>query len=249
MEPETTTRESRRPLAPPLGRAGRPPGHPAARLRPRFGPLPSFLCINFSYIFARVVPATYLAISRVFSSICFCQEIFQLNLGAMASPSSPKDMFVVNVINPYLAEVKKHPQVVQMKEGVLHQEDLKGPIKEGSVQARLEEVEQEVFKYKKMTERGVEANFDITNELKNYFLKEMKEMWERIVASEDRIIELQGQIDDLYNQNCEYELRFMRMSLGAECRIQEMSLSQETLARYPWKRFAKDYVINANKHG
>ena len=54
----------------------------------------------------------------------------------MASPSSPKDKFVVNVINPYLAEVKKHPQVVQMEDGVLHQEDLKGPIKEGSIQAR-----------------------------------------------------------------------------------------------------------------
>ena len=37
---------------------------------------------------------------------------------------------------------------------------------------QVEEVEQEVFEYKKMTERGVEANFDITNELKNYFLKE-----------------------------------------------------------------------------
>ena len=167
----------------------------------------------------------------------------------MASPSSPKDKFVVNVINPYLAEVKKHPQVVRMEDGVLHQEDLKGPIKEGSVQARLEEVEQEVFKYKKMTERGVEANFDITNELKNYFLKEMKEMWERIAASEERIIALQGQINDLHNQNCEYELRFLRMGLGAECRIQEMSPSHETLARYPWKRFAKDYVINASKYG
>ena len=162
----------------------------------------------------------------------------------MASPSSPKDKFVVNVINPYLAEVKKHPQVVRMEDGVLHQEDLKGPIKEGSIQARLEEVEQEVFEYKKMIERGVEANFDITNELKKYFLKEM---WKSITASEERIIELQGQINDLHNQNCEYELRFMRMSLGAECRIQETSFSYETLARYPWKRFAKDYVINANK--
>ena len=56
----------------------------------------------------------------------------------MASPSSPKDEFVVNVINPYLTEVKKHPQVVRMEDSVLHQEDLKGPIKEGSVQARLE---------------------------------------------------------------------------------------------------------------
>ena len=70
-----------------------------------------------------------------------------------------------------------------------------------------------------MIERGVEANFAVTNELKNYFLKEMKEMWERIAASEDRIIELQGQINDLQNQNCEYELRFLRMGLGAECRI------------------------------
>ena len=228
----------------PPGRAARALGHPGVHLRPRFSLLPSFLCINFCYIFARIVPATYLAISCVFFSICFCQGIFQLNLGAMASPSSPKDKFVVNVINPYLAEVKKHPQVVRMEDGVLHQEDLKGPIKEGSVQARLEEVEQEVFKYKKMTERGVEANFDITNELKNYFLKEM---WERIAASEDRIIELQGQINDLHNQNCEYELRFMRMSLGAECRIQETSFSYETGEPLPWKRFAKDYVINANK--
>ena len=166
----------------------------------------------------------------------------------MASPSSPKDTFVVNVINPYLAEVNKHPQVVQMKEGVHYQEDLKGPIKEGSIQARLEEVEQEVFEYKKMTERGVEANFDITNELKNYFLKEMKEMWKSITASEERIIELQGQINDLHNQNCEYELRFLRMGLGAECRIQETSFSYETGEPLPWKRFAEDYVINVNKN-
>src|ERR1041385_6749587 len=61
----------RRALAP--GRVGRPPGHPGLCLRPHFGSLPSFCCRNFCYIFARIVPATYLAISRVFSSICFYQ--------------------------------------------------------------------------------------------------------------------------------------------------------------------------------
>ena len=136
---------------------------------------------------------------------------------------------------------------ITMKDGVLHQEDLKGPFKEGSIQARLEEVEQEVFKYKKMTERGVEANFDITNELKNYFLKEMKEMWERITVSEERIIELQGQINDLHNQNCEYELRFMRMCMGAAWRIQETNFSYETGEPLPWKRFAEDYNVNKNE--
>ena len=48
----------------------------------------------------------------------------------MASPSSPKDKFFVNVINPYLVEVRKHPQILHVEDGVLHKEDLKGPVKE-----------------------------------------------------------------------------------------------------------------------
>ncbi|KAE8781506.1 40s ribosomal protein s5-1 [Hordeum vulgare] len=98
------------------------------------------------------------------------------NLGSMASPNSPKDKFFVNVINPYLAEVKRHPQTLWVEDGVLYKEDLKGPVKEGSTKARMEEVEQEVFKYKLMIERGVEANFDIIAELKKQHEKEMKEV-------------------------------------------------------------------------
>ncbi|KAE8784301.1 40S ribosomal protein S5-1 [Hordeum vulgare] len=59
----------------------------------------------------------------------------------MASPKSPKDKFLVNVINPYLAEVNRHPQTLWVEDGVLHKEDLKGPIKERNTRARLEEVE------------------------------------------------------------------------------------------------------------
>src|SRR4051812_2763446 len=40
----------------------RPPRSPGVRLRPHFGLLPSFCRINFCYIFARIVPALYLAI-------------------------------------------------------------------------------------------------------------------------------------------------------------------------------------------
>ncbi|KAE8812670.1 40S ribosomal protein S5-1 [Hordeum vulgare] len=94
----------------------------------------------------------------------------------MASPKSPKDKFLVNVINPYLAEVKRHPQTLWVEDGVLHKEDLKGPIKEGSTRARLEEEEQEVFKYKLMIECGVEANFDIITELKRQHEDAMKEV-------------------------------------------------------------------------
>ncbi|KAE8807955.1 hypothetical protein D1007_15635 [Hordeum vulgare] len=100
---------------------------------------------------------------------------FSANFGAMASPESPKDKFLVNVINPYLAKVKRQRQTLWVQDGVLHKEDLKGPVKEGSTRARLEEVEQEVFKYKLMIERGVEANYDIIAEQKREHEEEMKE--------------------------------------------------------------------------
>ncbi|KAE8803722.1 hypothetical protein D1007_20411 [Hordeum vulgare] len=114
----------------------------------------------------------------------------------MASPKSPKDKFLVNVINPYLE-------------------------REGSTRARLEEVEQEVFKYKLMIERGVEANYDIIADVKSEHEEEMKEVRPIIYTLETKVFEHQGHIYDLQNQNCEYELKFLRMGLSAESRIME----------------------------
>ena len=148
-------------------------------------------------MFSWIVPAPYLAISCVFFLGLFLPGKLLADLGAMASPSSPKDKFVINVINPYLAEVRKHPQVLHVEDGVLRKEDLKGPVKEGSTEDRLKEMEQEVFKYKKMVERGVEANFSITNELKSLYSEELKEMWSSLTALEEKREELQGQIYDL----------------------------------------------------
>ena len=59
----------------------------------------------------------------------------------MAPPSSSKDKFYEKVINPYLPGVMKHPQAIEMREGVLHIQDVQGPKKTGSVEARLEVVE------------------------------------------------------------------------------------------------------------
>ena len=53
-------------------------------------------------------------------------------------------------------------------------------------------------------------------------------------------------INDLQNQNCECELKFLRMGLAAECRILEIEVSFEIGECLPWKCFAKDYVINRN---
>lgn len=52
----------------------------------------------------------------------------------------------------------RHPQAIEMREGVLHIRDVQGPKKTGSVEARLEAVEQEIFKCQGMVERGFSAN-------------------------------------------------------------------------------------------
>ncbi|KAE8770977.1 hypothetical protein D1007_57186 [Hordeum vulgare] len=166
----------------------------------------------------------------------------------MASPKSPKDKFLISVINPYLAEVKRHPQTLWVEDGVLHKEDLKGPVKEGSTRARLEEVEKEVFKYKFMIKHGVEANYDIIHERKREHEEKMKEVRPIISTLETKVFELQGNIYDLQNQNCEYELKFLRIGLSAESRILETEESCVEGGHVPWKRFAKDYLRNKNKN-
>ena len=88
----------------------------------------------------------------------------------MASSSSSKDKFFDNVINPYLREVMQHPQAIQMRDGVLHIRDVQGPKGTGSVEARLEAMEQDIFKCKGMVEHGLNANHlmiaDYTRDLK-----------------------------------------------------------------------------------
>jgi len=97
-----------------------------------------------------------------------------------------------------------------------------------------------------MVERGVEANFDIINDMKAFHKKEMKEVWSSLTTLEEKMFELQGQIYDLQNQNYEYELKFLRMCLAAECRILESEVSFEIGEPLPCRRFSKDYVINQN---
>ena len=76
----------------------------------------------------------------------------------MTSPCAPKDKFFEKVINPYLAEVLRHPQTIEMHDGLLHIRDVEGPKGTGSVESRLEAMEQQVFKCQGMVERGLNAN-------------------------------------------------------------------------------------------
>jgi hypothetical protein len=52
-------------------------------------------------------------------------------------------------------ELKMHPKELFLKDGKVQIEDVRGPKGEGSLEARMEELEQKVFRYKKMVEREV----------------------------------------------------------------------------------------------
>src|SRR3954471_9001253 len=108
-------------------------------------------------------------------------------------------------------------------------------------------MEHQVFKYKKMVERGVEANFNITNELKSFYYRELRETWSSMTELEEKAIELQRQIYDLSNQNVEYELRFSCLSSSAESRVLETKAIVKTGGPLPWKDFIDNYWINIHK--
>ena len=69
-----------------------------------------------------------------------------------------------------------------------------------------------------------------------------------MAALEDKIYEIQAQIYVLQNQNCEYELKFSCIGLATECRILETHMSFETVEPLPWKRFARENMVNFNKN-
>ena len=153
----------------------------------------------------------------------------------MTSPSAPKDKFFEKVINPYLAEVLQHPQTIEMREGLLHIRDVEGPRRTGSVETRLEAMEQQVFKCQGMVERGLNANQMMIAEFSNNRKLDAKNIGETIFKLHEKIEHLQAQIYDLQNQNCEYEYRFKRMSLAGDLRIPETRSSFYDGEPMPWK--------------
>ncbi|KAE8768610.1 40S ribosomal protein S5-1 [Hordeum vulgare] len=139
----------------------------------------------------------------------------------MASPNVFKDKFFEKVINPYLAGVVQHPQSIEMHEGVLHIRDVEWPKKTGSVEARLEAMEQQVFKCQGMVERGLKANHMMITEFTNKHKIDANDIGKHLSRLYDRIDHLQAQIYDLQNQNCDYEYRFKSIRLAEDLRIPE----------------------------
>ncbi|KAE8769950.1 40s ribosomal protein s5-1 [Hordeum vulgare] len=87
-----------------------------------------------------------------------------------------------------------------MREGMLHIHDVEGPKKTGSVETRLEAMEQQVFKCQVMVERGLNVNHTIITEFTSKHMIDANEIGKHLSRLYDRIDQLQAQIYDLQNQ-------------------------------------------------
>src|SRR5215216_2512143 len=99
-----------------------------------------------------------------------------------------------------------------MCEWVLHIRDVQGPKGTGSMEARLEAMEQEVFRCKGMVERGLNANHLMITELTRDLKVDGKSMKDIVFTLNEQNNFLQSQIYDLQNQVFEYEARFKGLS-------------------------------------
>ncbi|KAE8798590.1 40S ribosomal protein S5-1 [Hordeum vulgare] len=126
----------------------------------------------------------------------------------MASSRSSKDKFFESVINPYLLEVMKHLQTVEMHDVVLHIWDVKGPKKTGTVEARLEVVDQDIIRCEGMVERGISAKHSMITDFTHDLKVDGRPLEDIIFTLNEQINFLQGQIFGLQNQIFEYEARF-----------------------------------------
>ncbi|KAK1618325.1 hypothetical protein QYE76_023842 [Lolium multiflorum] len=119
----------------------------------------------------------------------------------MSSSETPKDSSCEDVGNLYMEELRMHPKELMLVEGKLQIKDVQGPKGEGSLEDRMEKLEQEVFKYKKMAEREVDIFHKIVSELIAEHEKETAKLWGDILSLHDTTNKLQAQLYDVQNQN------------------------------------------------
>ena len=153
----------------------------------------------------------------------------------MSSSGSPMEDSSADIINPYMYELTIHPKELILKDGKVQMKEVQGPKGEGSLEDRMEALEQEVFRYKKMAEREVDVIHKISSELITKHEGEVAELREEIFSLRQTTNQLQAQLYDIQNQNCEYEARFDRISYAASFRIAETRTSFLDGEPLPWK--------------
>ncbi|KAE8777937.1 40S ribosomal protein S5-1 [Hordeum vulgare] len=125
-----------------------------------------------------------------------------------------------------------------MREGMLHICDVQGPKKTGSVETRLEAMEQQDFKCQGMVERGLNANHMMITEFTSKHKIDASDIGKNLSRFYDRIDQLQAQMYDMQNQNSPLPLASLRratemetLAFGASVHILSLSSPSFRMAK------------------
>ncbi|KAE8773921.1 40S ribosomal protein S5-1 [Hordeum vulgare] len=105
---------------------------------------------------------------------------------------------------------------------MLHIRDVEGPKKTGSMETRLEAIEQQVFKCQGMVERGLNANHMMITEFTNKHKIDANDIGKHLSRLYDRIDQLEAQIYDPQNQN--WSLQPHQLTLFAPSELSSATL-------------------------
>ncbi|KAE8776247.1 40S ribosomal protein S5-1 [Hordeum vulgare] len=118
-----------------------------------------------------------------------------------------------------------------MREGMLHIRAIEGPKKTGSMETRLEAMEQQVFKCQGMVERGLNANHMMITEFTNKHMIDSNDIGKHLSRLYDRIDQLQAQIYDLQNQNYAISKQLDEINKGVSILQLQVALTEELLGK------------------
>ena len=110
----------------------------------------------------------------------------------MSSSRSAKEDSSADVINPYMRELNIHPKELFLEGGEVRIKEVQGPKGEGSLEDRMEALEQEVFRYKKMAEREVDIIHKICFELIAGHQEETAELKDEVLSLRQTTNKLQA---------------------------------------------------------
>ena len=149
-----------------------------------------------------------------------------------------EDSKEMGVVNRYLNSVVAPLKTLTFKEGVLLMEEVKAPKTEGTMEERLQVLEDTVFRYGTVIERSLDAhhlrNIEMEKKIEAYEARS-KDMEEKIFHILTQLDRFQALMWDVENQNCEYEDRFNKITEAASTKFNDPPTSFYNGRPYPWK--------------
>jgi SMC interacting uncharacterized protein involved in chromosome segregation len=141
-----------------------------------------------------------------------------------------------SVVSYYLDSMLAPLKTLNSKEGVLLLEEVKAPKIQGTIEERLQTLEDTTFKYGTMVESILDAhhfmNLELEKNIESYEAR-IKDLEEKYVHTVSQLDKFQVLMWDVENQNCAYEDLFKKIAEAASTNYSDPPLSFYNGRPYP----------------